>query len=108
MTALVRTLAAVGFVVTMGSCAEDTLFVECPFDSTIAASCRSEGAEKITCVVEKHPQCAEDICLAWKGSSAVCSRTCTTHSDCGDDGRCMPYDLTNEKSFCVPAELTDL
>ena len=90
-------------------CADDGMFSECPFDSTITAVCRS-GTESasLTCVVEKHPQCPEDICLSWRGSGAFCTRPCTVGgTDCPAGSQCVVYEEVSGKSFCVEDRTLD-
>ena len=79
-------LAAVG-------CEEEGLFMECPFDETIEENCvSSETGVALTCIVEEHPQCPENICLRWESApQATCTRRCQTATDCPGGSQCMPF-----------------
>lgn len=109
-------LRAFGFAVlglSMGSlllaaCDEDGLFESCPLSPTIMELCESvgqadleSGSAQLTCVVEEHPMCPENVCLMWEGSESVCSRTCSSNNDCPSQASCLPY-LNGHINVCVP------
>ena len=85
-------------------CGDAELFQSCPFDRTIQENCRAEdGGAEFTCVVERHPQCPEEVCLSWRSSAPFCTRSCTPGAgDCPSGSACEDYDATAGKYFCVP------
>jgi hypothetical protein len=96
-------LAAITVALLLTGCADDGMFTECPFDNTITQVCQTgtEGAS-LTCVVEKHPQCPEDICFSWRGSSPFCTRPCTENGgECPSGSQCVVYEEVSNKRFCV-------
>ena len=85
------------------SCADDGMFSACPFSTNINQIC--EGAESgaaLSCVVESHPQCPEDICLSWKGGESLCTRVCDpAGNDCPGGSSCQTFSSSEGKYFCV-------
>ena len=67
-----------------------------------------------SCVVRKHPQCDQDICLAYYGTPAVCSQACSADSDCPAEpnvsgaAKCWTFAPANAatgavaEKYCVP------
>ncbi len=100
-SALLITLAISALCVT--GCAEEELYLSCPFDSTINQTCaKGDGNADFTCVVTKHPQCPEDVCLSWKNSPAFCTRKCTPGGhECPADSKCAPFNKADEIYYCV-------
>jgi hypothetical protein len=90
--------------VSLVGCTDEELFGACPFDNTILQNCDAgdgTGA-RFTCVVEAHPQCAEDICLSWKNSAPFCTRRCTPGGgECPASSKCATYNESQGKYFCV-------
>ncbi len=88
-------------------CANDELFGDCPFDDTIIENCNAgDSGAQFTCVVETHPQCAEDVCLSWKNSQPFCTRRCTSGGgECPSGSLCAEYNAAQGKYFCVPESL---
>ena len=85
------------------SCADDGMFSECPFSTSITQVCEGgESGAALSCVVESHPRCPEDICLSWKGSESVCTRTCDPANDsCPGGSSCQTFSAVESKYFCV-------
>jgi hypothetical protein len=96
-------LLAAGLLAFIG-CTDDGMFSSCPFDNSITTVCEQtdgDGAQ-LSCVVEAHPQCPEDVCLSWRGSSPFCTRTCTLDGgECPDDSTCSAYSQVQNKFYCV-------
>lgn len=63
-----------------------------------------------TCVVDPHPQCATDICLAWSGGDAFCTETCSSNADCATGSVCLGYGVSDSDPeepaarYCVKIE----
>ena len=85
---------------TLAGCADEEVFIDCPFSNSIEASCSSyDDTVAFTCVVESHPFCLEEICASWEGSRSFCTQPCEVDVDCPADSACkQSLDL----KFCVP------
>ena len=107
MHSRVRLILATALALAVSACAQPQLFGSCPFDGTIVSNCKTATGSQSTCVVEKHPQCDEDVCLSWKGLASRCTRVCTpTGNECPADASCTAFDDNAKKYFCV--QLADL
>mgnify|MGYP004059551705 CR=1 FL=1 len=84
-------------------CADDGMFTSCPFSTNISQICSGgQDGAALSCVVEEHPQCPEDICLSWKGTESVCTRTCDpAGTDCPGGSSCQAFSASEGKYFCV-------
>ena len=81
-------------------CADEEVFIDCPFSNSIEASCSSlDDTVAFTCVVESHPFCLDEICASWEGSRSFCTQPCEVDADCPAESTCK--DSLN-LSFCVP------
>ncbi len=94
------------------ACEAEEEFMACPFDDTITTTCTSdETGLKLTCVVAKHPQCPNDVCLQWKSTNnPVCSQECDPDPDaagCPGNSKCMPFNENSEEHYCVPEEFLE-
>ena len=92
------------------ACEAEEEFMACPFDDTITTTCTSdETGLKLTCVVAKHPQCPNDVCLQWKSTNnPVCSQTCEPDTtSCPGGSTCMPFNENSEDYYCVPDEFLE-
>ncbi|MGM0574155.1 MAG: hypothetical protein ACQEXJ_00280 [Myxococcota bacterium] len=91
-------------VATLGACADDPLYTDCPLSNSIEAACAEEGeTTNFTCVVEQHPYCNESICASWEGSSAFCTRACQADTECPTGSACRETDgQEGTIKFCVP------
>ncbi len=89
--------------ISASGCADETLFLACPFDKTVNENCaQGDGSANFTCVVTDHPQCPEDICLSWKNSEPFCSRPCTVGGhECPDDSKCATFNDIDNVRYCV-------
>ena len=103
MKQTLRVLFGLLLITTILGCEEDQIYISCPFDKTITAVCdEGDGGAELTCVIEAHPQCPEDICLSWKGAASTCTRRCDPNgSDCPADSTCSTYGEAENKYFCV-------
>jgi len=91
------TLAAVGCDDRPG------LFTECPLSQSILNACAEDSESTfVTCVVESHPMCEEQVCASWEGSDSFCSRVCDVDADCPAGSRCLDY---LRFGFCVPDDI---
>ena len=87
-------LLFIGFALLAATgCVEEGLFMACPFDQAIEENCiSSETGVALTCIVKKHPQCAEDVCLRWESAEqATCTRRCEGATDCPVGSQCTPF-----------------
>lgn len=104
---MIRLLTCAVVLTTMAlagpGCADADLFEPCPLDQTIQKVCDPGGSNaKLTCAVENHPQCPENVCLSWKGAPSTCTRVCNpSGSDCPSGSSCQAYDSTASKHYCV-------
>lgn len=100
---VIRTLMLAALIFIAAGCADDGMFSDCPFDSTISKVCAEDsGGTKLTCVVEAHPQCPENACLSWRGSAPFCTRPCTPDGgQCPGGSTCAAYSEVQNKYFCV-------
>ena len=81
-------LAVAGFGALAG-CEVQPLHEACPLDQDVLDKQICNGAVgTVSCVVKRHPQCDQSICISFNSQPALCSRTCETDTDCpqGDDG----------------------
>jgi hypothetical protein len=84
----------------LGACADEELFIDCPFSNSIETSCSSlDDTVAFTCVVESHPFCLEEICASWEGSRSFCTQPCEIDVDCPAESTCRE---SLNLSFCVP------
>ncbi len=110
----------------LAGCHSDGLYSECPLSNSIIEACSQLPGEGVvcgtdadcltgltcvdgacadstmmTCVVEEHPFCLEQICASWQGAPSVCTRACEIDDDCPGTGRCMAH---TDIMFCVEPE----
>jgi hypothetical protein len=90
-------------------------FLSCQFDPLLAEEdflrCTSaiEGVstDSESCIVAKHPQCPEDVCLSWAGSDPFCSMSCTDDASCPAGSVCRTYELGQTEGepvrYCIRA-----
>lgn len=79
------------------------LFTACPLSQSILNACAEDSESTfVTCVVESHPMCDEQICASWEGSESFCSRVCDTDADCPTGSQCLDY---LRFGFCVPDDI---
>jgi hypothetical protein len=79
------------------------LFQACPLSQSILNACAEEAdTTLITCVVEQHPMCDEQICASWEGSDSFCSQMCDVDTDCPTGSKCREH---NVLAFCVPDDI---
>ena len=90
-------------IVLLSACADDGMFAACPFSTSINQVCGGgEAGAALSCVIEAHPQCPEDICLSWKGGASVCTRPCDPEgTDCPSGSTCSEFSKSEDKYFCV-------
>ena len=92
-------------------------FVPCAFDPVLLEGlvlcAANEGGTAVQedCVVTAHPQCPENICLSWAGSSPFCTMSCASDADCPADAACLPFGAgaladTEPAHYCVPKAVT--
>ena len=84
----------------IGGCADEEVFIDCPFSNSIETSCSSlDETVAFTCVVESHPFCLEEICASWEGSRSFCTQACELDVDCPAESTCK---ASLNLKFCVP------
>ncbi len=77
--------------------------MDCPLSETILETCEAESeTTALTCVVERHPMCDEQVCAKWRDSDAFCSRLCAEDLDCPTGSTCQGY---LDFDFCVPDDV---
>jgi len=107
MSPTIRILAVLLVSFCVMGCGESELYISCPMDSQITKVCDpGETGARLSCVVEKHPQCPEDVCLSWMGAPSVCTRTCTpTGGECPAGSTCVAYEASSQKYYCVAEDM---
>jgi hypothetical protein len=89
--------------ISYGSCDFDPTIngVCCPVNSDCHKTLPLEG-KKLSCVVDNHPDCAERVCVTYRGSTSFCTQECTQDSECPNQGCCVPYMVADtEISYCI-------
>lgn len=90
-------------------------FLACPLDPFVVEQtdvCRkvesSAPTAQKSCVVTKHPQCPDDVCVSWEGSAGFCTFACKSDADCPADSGCFLYQTTPDtagnkvdKRYCI-------
>ena len=111
-----RAIGLLAMVWTVG-CEVQPLHEACPLDQDVLDKQICNGsAGTVSCVVKRHPQCDQSICISYNSQPAVCSRTCASDADClsGDDGDfCYEFaeavtttsPPTPAQRYCVPKRL---
>lgn len=110
-----RTLTALWMAVcaALAGCETAAPYAACPLDKEVTDKGVCTGtAGSTSCVVRKHPQCDLDVCLAYYGTTPVCTQPCTSDSECptenGVAAKCWtfaPGDSATGKAaerYCVP------
>jgi len=94
-----------GLILLAGSGCDDDpgLFATCPLSQSILNVCAEDSdSTSVTCIVERHPMCEEQICASWAGSDSFCSRACDVDADCPIASKCL---LHRELGVCVPDDI---
>ena len=104
-----------GLVFALAGCETTAPYGSCPLDKEVTDKGICTGTAGTTsCVVHKHPQCDQDICLSYFGKPAVCTQKCTSDAECpaepGQNGTAIcwtfaPADATkgtDADRYCVP------
>ena len=77
--------------------------MECTMSTDMVDVCETKDpGAALTCVVEDHPACLEQICASWADSAAFCSRACMDDADCPEASSCRDY---LDIAICVPDDL---
>ncbi len=97
--ALLGLLLSLATIATASACDPDPLFEPCPLSNSIQQACAAEAADTLySCVVADHPFCLEGICASWLGQPSICTKACTSDTDCPEGSQCRAHlDL----QFCV-------
>lgn len=111
---------AMGVTGCLAGCEVAAPYASCPLDKEVTDKGICNGTSETTsCVVRKHPQCDQDICLSYYGTDPVCTKACTSAADCPDESGqtekpiCWPFapaDATTGKPaemYCVPSSRQD-
>ena len=106
---------AVGLCCWLAGCETAAPYASCPLDKEVTDKGICTGTSGSTsCVVRKHPQCDQDMCLAYYGTPAVCSQACSADSDCPAEpnvsgaAKCWTFAPANAatgavaEKYCVP------
>jgi hypothetical protein len=100
-------------------CETTAPYTACPLDKEVTDKGICNGTSTSTsCVVRKHPQCEQAICLSYFGTAPLCTQPCTADKDCPGDAITQngvlykpicwtfaPADVTGttDERYCVPA-----
>lgn len=98
-------LAAGALALAVG-CESQPVYAECKLDNEVLNKgvCNGKsGTTNTSCVVTKHPNCNDGICLSYFGTQSVCTMPCTIgDTTCPDGGFCWTF--AEGESYCVPAD----
>ncbi len=87
------------------ACEVHTPYDTCHFDPAINGACFTNASEKVSCVVDNHPDCPERVCVTYQGDGPFCTKTCTNASACALGGSCEDFLNDGEVvSYCVDPE----
>lgn len=94
----------------LAGCETTAPYASCPLDKEVTDKGICTGTSGSTsCVVTKHPQCEQAICLSYFGTPPVCTQPCTTAKDCPNPSEDIcwtfaPADVSNTtaQQYCVP------
>jgi len=106
--------------VLLGGCDLTEPYESCGFPPVESELCVASGddTDEVTlkksasnCVVQQ-PQCPENFCVSFHGSSGFCSETCEEDHDCPEGGTCkeFAFDCNLDGSpclLCVKPSLSD-
>lgn len=108
-------VAALAALATQG-CETTAPYVSCALDKEVTDKGICTGTDSNTsCVVRRHPQCDQAVCLSYYSMPAICTQACVTDADCPADGMgtgtCWtfaPADTVSGKAaekYCISATL---
>ncbi len=108
---VLRVALAAGVVtcLTVG-CESQAPYAACGLDEEVTSKnvCNGDNTSATgttSCVVRRHPHCAQSICLSYFSTTPVCTHTCDLKkidADCEQGGFCWPFSDT--ESYCVPSD----
>ena len=111
-------LPALSATAWLSACETTAPYADCPLDKEVTNNGICTGvAGSTSCVVRRHPQCEQNICLSYYGVAPVCTKECSQDSDCptenGAAATCWifaPADTGTGKGaekYCVPKSRKD-
>jgi hypothetical protein len=101
-------IAAVAALPGLLACETQPPYAACDLDKEVVDKgvCTGESTTATgttSCVVTKHPHCIDGVCLSYFGTSAVCTRACTSDGDCSSDGG-FCWSFSDTERYCVPKD----
>ncbi len=88
-------------------CETQPLHEACLLDEEVTAKQVCNGTVgTVSCVVKRHPQCDQSVCLSWYSNPAICTKACNIKSgnaDCPSGDNCSAF--SDSESYCVPKNL---
>ncbi len=112
MLAMVRWLLGFGLVAALAAlaiaCETQEPYAQCELDEEVQKHVcdgkgqTTAGTGTTSCVVTKHPHCANSVCMSFFNRPSVCTLLCTQDSECALGGVC--WEFSEQKSFCVPQD----
>lgn len=105
-------LAAFSLTLAATSCFSEEDFAPCTFTAGQEKVCTTneKGVEGINCVINKHPDCTDGICIMYQENEPFCSSLCTKDEDCPEGGLCVQFTVdcgaegNNCAKYCVKEE----
>ena len=92
----------------VAGCESQPVYAECKLDPEVLEKGVCTGNTKTetgntSCVVTKHPNCTDGVCLSYFGTQSICTMPCTLGATtCPEGGFCWSF--AEGESYCVPAD----
>lgn len=94
-------------IFSLSACETQAPYAACGLDKEVTDKGICTGTSSNTsCVVKKHPQCDQAVCLSYYSMPAICTIPCSTDGECGD-GFCWsfapgdPATGKGQEKYCV-------
>ena len=105
---LLRGALAVAVVICFAvGCESQPPYAACGLDEEVTSKNVCNGGNTnatgtTSCVVTRHPHCAQSVCLSYFSTTPVCTHECDSDADCEQGGFCWTFSDTQK--FCVPSD----
>lgn len=113
-------LGAAALVISAAGCETDVAYKPCAYTPQMQRLCCNADAspevlrecqandrqDKVSCVVDDHPECEERICVSHRGSTSFCTARCEVDAECPRGGFCATQLVEDRiERYCVAPEL---
>jgi hypothetical protein len=100
-------LATAAILLGISACETQAPFAACELDVEVTTKGICTGSGKggdTSCVVTAHPHCDSSVCLSYYSKPSICTKSCTTNTDCGSTACCWTFkdDVSPVNRYCVP------